>query len=272
MDISKKTYLRPAEIQGKNVYIVGSDQVWNYEITKNDDVFFLTFCQENAKKIAYAASLGRDEISDDQKEYLKSRINNFDYLSVREDSAVEIISELTDKEVMHVLDPTLLVGRPFWDKLANTKYTGRKYLLVYELSHNKDMLRAANLLAQRLNLEVYYITDFRHDPYGFTKIKRVGPTEFIGLFKNASFVVTNSFHGTAFSVIYEKNFVTFPHKTRGTRMTSLLKQLNLDARIITSSDQITDDYPLEIDYTTPNELLNNGQNKSMAFLTRAING
>lgn len=278
MDISEDIFYNSAEIEGKDVYIVGSDQVWNSEITQNDETYFLNFCHHE-KKIAYAASIGKDKLNNDEKKFLKDNINNIDYISVREDSAVKIINDLTGMNVNHVLDPTLLADRCIWDKLmCDDKKNKFKYLLVYRLTDNEEVLRAAELISKRLNLKVLYINNlvlFKNDlirktRYKFKDIKGVGPSEFVTLVKNASFVVTDSFHGTAFSIIFNKDFITVPHKTRGTRMVSLLNLLKLDHRLITHTKQLKNDYPLKIDYEIPNKLLEREKDKSFAFLKNAI--
>ncbi|MDD4320858.1 MAG: polysaccharide pyruvyl transferase family protein [Acidaminococcaceae bacterium] len=278
MDISKDTFFNSAEIKGKDIYVVGSDQVWNSEITNYDEAYFLKFCRGHEKKIAYAASIGKDILKHEEKKFLKNNVSNIDYISVREDSAVKIIRDFIEKKVTHVLDPTLLADRDIWDRLICENKNRSNYLLVYRLTDNEEVLRVAELIAKKLKLKVLYIDNLalskncliRKRRYKFRDIKGVGPIDFITLFKNASFVVTNSFHGTAFSIVFNKDFITIPHETRGTRMISLLKLLKLDHRLITNSKQLTDDYPLNIDYQIPNKLLEREREKSIAFLKNAI--
>jgi len=274
LDLSEEIY-KKSEIQGKDVYIAGSDQIWNGEITGYDNTFFLSFPRGTAKGITYAASLGKDMINDQEREFLNKNINNIDCISVREDSAVHILYGFTDKKISHVLDPTLLVEQSAWDKLIIDKYNHNKekYLLIYSLSFDIELLRVAELVSKKLNLKVLYINNsIRRNKFGFKNIRTPSPEEFVTLFKNASFIVTNSFHGTAFSIIFNKDFITIPHKMRGTRMTSLLNLLKLEDRIITSSDQLTEDFILNIDYHIPNELLKLEKEKSFAFLKQSIEG
>jgi hypothetical protein len=145
--------------------------------------------------------------------------------------------------------------------------------LIYGLTGNEEILRLADIISKKLNLKVLYINDFlKGNKYRFRNLRKIGPEEFVSLFYNASYVVTDSFHGTAFSVIFKKDFITVPHKTRGTRMISLLNLLKLDERIIKDSSQLTDNYPLYVDYNIPNQLLNNERQKSFEFLKKAIEG
>lgn len=272
MDITKDIFLNLSDIKGKDVYVVGSDQVWNGDLTHYDKAFFLEFCTRNKKRIAYAASIGKDNITDYDWNYFRENINDIDYISLREDSAVKIIQSITEKKVYHVLDPTLLMDRSLWDEVCCRNKIKYKYILVYKLSNNEGVLKFAETIARRLNLKVICISDsIKKNRHGFKNIKRVGVTEFVALFKNASFILTDSFHGTAFSIIFNKNFITIPCEKRANRMISLLDMLKLNDRII-KSNQIGKDFLLEIDYTIPNEILKIEKEKSFTFLKEAIQG
>jgi len=271
-DLTNKVYTDANDIAGKDIYIVGSDQVWNMEITKYDKAYFLNFCKKNERKIAFAASLGKSNLTEQETLFLKENIKGFDFLSVREDSARDILLSLTNKEVTHVLDPTLLADLSIWKNImSNSKHEG-KYMLVYLLSNKPENLDFAQMISNKLNLEVLNIGgSILNNPYDFKSILGVGPCDFITLFKGASFILTDSFHGTAFSIIFNKNFITITHKTRGTRMLSLLNILNLNNRLIFDSKTLCDDFDFNIDYSIPNKLLQNEKQKSMDFLATAIN-
>jgi len=273
MDISQEKFNTVSSIKGKEVYIVGSDQVWNEQITNNDDAFFLTFCKNNEKKIAYAVSVGNDIISDSNKVFIKNNMSNFDYVSVRESELKNILESFTEKTIYHVLDPTLLADRRIWDKFIKSNKFKYKYLLLYMLTGNEEVMKVANLVSKKLNLKVISISNsIKKNPYGFKNIRRVGPIDFISLISNASFIVTDSFHGTAFSIIFNRDFITIPHETRGNRMISLLNLLNLNSRIVKNVDSIKDDFNYHIDYEMPNELLNKYKIASLNFLKQAIYG
>ncbi len=273
MNISKDYYFHSTDIERKDIYIVGSDQIWNSEITSNDATYFLNFCSEKQKKISYAASIGKDTISNEEREFLKENIGAIDCISVRENTAVEIIKQITDKPVCHVLDPTLLVDKEMWEKLIEREIINDKYLLIYKASVDEEVLHIAERISKKLNMKVLYINNsIRKNNYGFINIRRVDPVRFVSLFKNASYIVTNSFHGTAFSIIFNKNFVTIPHKTWGTRMVSLLNSLKLENRIVTNSNQIDEEFDLNIDYSEANTILEEEKKKSFEFLRSAIKG
>ena len=263
------------EIKGWDAYIVGSDQIWNGNNTLYDKTFFLSFCLKNKKRIAYAASIGKDIRTEKDRGFIEKNIHHIDYISVREDSAKEILRNFTDKEIIHVLDPSLLADRSIWDELIyeHREIYKRKYLFLYNIPRNEEIFRIANHISKKLNLPVIYMNNsIRNNPYGFRKIKGAGPEEFLTFIKNASFVVTNSFHCTAFSIVFNRNFITLPTNRSTTRMSSLLALLKLENRLIRDFNEIKDDYQTEIDYTIPNELLKEEKEKSFSFLRQSLEG
>jgi hypothetical protein len=281
MNISSVKYFNSRDINGYDAYIVGSDQVWNNEIIRDDETFFLGFCTNNQKKIAYAASIGNNNICGEQLDWLKKHINNIDYISVREDSAMKTISSLTKKEVVQVLDPALLADQKLWDKFVKVKKYRTSYLLLYRIYANDELYNVANKIARHLNLKVIYIhyrsnnpkvLDYSNKPYkyDFKNVRSAGPKDFITLLKNANFIVTNSFHATAFSIIFNKNFIVVPDKERGDRLISLLNMLKLSKRIITSYTQVLENFNFEVNYETANEILSKEKEKSLCFLQNAL--
>lgn len=257
-----------------DIIIVGSDQVWNMTLSKNDPTYFLK--QVNCKKISYAASYGHEVLSKHEIEFSREFLPSFNKISVREKSAVKALRDLqlfSD----HVLDPVLLFNKEDWYNSftqSSKSKISQNYLLIYALELNPEVYKIASKVAEVLNLIVVEI--------GFGSLKRDyqkvdltvdknGPLEFISLFKNASFVVTNSFHGTAFSALFEKDFFSVPHQSRGTRMTSLLEVLKLNDRIIYShKDVFKSNERLKINYKTSCELLKQEQAKSINYLKEAL--
>nr|WP_239585171.1 polysaccharide pyruvyl transferase family protein [Enterococcus xiangfangensis] len=248
-------------------FIVGSDQVWNPEITGFDESFFLNFSEKNSKKIAYAASIGKDILTEKERMFLKNNISNFNNISVREKSAKDILSEMGYTDVVKVLDPTLLLQKKEWEKLDNNKFQGKKFILVYTLEKNDLINFVVRYLQEKFKLEVIYLTPNNKKDF-FGSKNSFGPYDFISAFKNAQYVITNSFHGTAFAINFEKNFITIPHKTRGTRMKSLLEDLNLNSRIYENSFE---DVPCEkINYTDVMTRLNFFREESLDFLKKSL--
>jgi len=270
LNLSKFIFRDYKKINGYDIYVVGSDQVWNCDIINYNEAYFLSFIGKNSYGVSYAASIGKDTLSEYETEFFSSRLKNFDMISVREHSTAKIIGNISKGRVFTVLDPTLIINKSKWKNLTSFSVE-KNYILVYMLTNNEEVLKIAKNVSNRLKCKVKYINNsIKKNKYNFTNISGVGPLEFIDLFKNANFIVTNSFHGTAFSIIFQKDFITVPHKTRGTRMRELLNILKLDDRLIEKSDQISSKYNLEINYSAVQPILEVEIKESLEFLTRAL--
>lgn len=266
----KELKLNPPKL---DVYITGSDQVWNTKITNGlKDVYTLNFGNDNTIRMSYAASLGNKEIESNEINDYKYKINKINYISVREESARNILSNILNKNVEVVLDPTLLLSKDDWLKIIddNLEYD-EKYILVYDLEKNDKLYTFAQEIAKILNLK---IINFRRK-----KIKNViskyhvGPDGFLNLFNNTELVITNSFHGLAFSLIFEKDFFIFPHSKTFSRTENLLEKVNLTNRII--KENIDYDSLLinrKIDYHNVKEKILLERKKSIEFLKKIQNG
>jgi exopolysaccharide biosynthesis predicted pyruvyltransferase EpsI len=180
---------------------------------------------------------------------------------------------------VQVLDPTLLVEQQLWDKCIKIVKLKTPYILLFRIAVNEELYNVANTIAQQIHLPVIYLNyhaftvlDHSNKPkrYCFKNVRCAGPKEFVTLFKNAKFIVTNSFHGTAFSIIFNKNFVVIPDKNRGNRVTNLLNMLELSERIINNHNQISENFNFEVDYKTANEILNKQKEKSFTFLKKVL--
>lgn len=253
-------------------YITGSDQVWNPSILgKIDDIYFLTFNNNRAKKISYAASTGSAIIENEYLNSFISAIEDFQSISIREESSAEFLSKFTEKPINVTLDPTLLLKKEDWNRVSTNGKLAKKYILVYDLQLTETMKEIVNFISEKLNLNVVSYQGSSNYRKGNKSFQFEGPREFLNLYKNAEFVITSSFHGTVFSIIFEKKFITVPHTKVGDRMVDLLKKLGLNERIIYSSNQVTDQIiNSEIDYTLPNQILENERKKSIIFLKSAL--
>lgn len=213
-----------------DLYVVGSDQIWNIHHTLGfDDIFWGDFdVAKGARKIIYAASMIEHDLNDAKKNYMVSCVqDNFSHVSVRERQLAVYLRGCCDKEIPVVLDPTLLVECRVWDSIAKEPLTKRKYVLVYALTCRDDAMEMANKIASQIDVNVIEIVIGNKRCLSSNQIMP-SPEEFVGLFKNSEFVVTESFHGTAFSIIFEKPFVSL---SRGTiydaRQKTLLEELGL---------------------------------------------
>ena len=249
-----------------DAYIVGSDQVWNPNITCGfDDVYFCNFPFQkgNKKYISYAASMESKELSDTSKLFYRTKLKNFDAISVREKNLQELLSPLSNVPIQHVLDPTLMISRDVWNRFVTTSIPTEKYVLVY--GHQEHTKKFAEEIAKQLSAKVVvigsWVTYYNMDEYN-----EAAPEDFVYLIRNAACVVTTSFHGTAFSIVLNRPFYTLS-QGGNTRSLSLLRELGLQDRMID-----TDRVPqfVGIDYNIVNQKLDVLRKESELFLVDAL--
>lgn len=233
-----------------DAFIVGSDQVWRPSYNQHLEQAFLNFTKnwKNVKRIAYAASFGVDnwEFTKKQTKECKRLVQKFDFVSVREDTAVNLCKEHLGIEATHVLDPTLLLSADDYQKLIDgIKISDSSYVFSYLLDESEEKIDILEDISKRLNLPVRKIKlekDISKIP--MSKLKSLtypSIQEWLASFAQADFVVTDSFHGTVFSIIFNKPFVVLPNKGRGmSRMLSLLSDFNSKGRIIFTEKDVVD--------------------------------
>lgn len=221
-----------------DLYIAGSDQIWNTDMQNgHDPAFFLDFGSKAVRRLSYAASFGVERIGDKNAQWIKDQITRFNSVSVREKSGVEILKDLGFGDAVQVIDPVFLLSPFEWQTIAaNTtkKYNlaSQGYILLYDFINDVHIGEFAQKCALQTGLPIVAINDCRSSSYASYNITDAGPLEFVQLIANAAVVISNSFHATAFSCIFEKNFYTFPLSTQqnSSRMTDLLAQLNMTER------------------------------------------
>lgn len=258
-----------------NVYITGSDQVWNSDITNGlQDSYTLNFGKDNIRRISYAASIGKSNLQEDEKKVYKDKISKIDYISVREETGKNILAPLINKSINVVLDPTLLLKKEKWqEEIENLKTEKEKYILAYVVEDDIEFIKITNELSQKTGLKVIH---FGLKNPGYKNILKSayteGPLEFINYIKNAEYVVCTSFHATVFSIIFNKKFFVVPHRKTGARVTNLLDKLNISNRAVNSIDEFNKiDYDSEINYEEVNSILKKEREKSLEWLNKAIN-
>ncbi|MBR4920424.1 MAG: polysaccharide pyruvyl transferase family protein [Prevotella sp.] len=260
-----------------DTYIAGSDQIWNYIHTDRLDVYFLMFANKyNAKKISYAASISIYEIPRRMRKIYGEYIRNIDVLSVRELQGAELIMKYWKRKTEVVLDPTFLLQKEEWEKeVAKFPDVEGNYLLIYTLSGSPHIRKMAIGIARQLNLTVVNIkSNYIEEPNdGTIHFYEIGPEEWVGLLSNAKYVVTDSFHGTAFSINFNIPFTILvnPVSMMNSRVLSILKITGLESRIV--YDELKDlEIPkqLEIDFESVNSVLNEWKKKSIGFLETAL--
>lgn len=268
LTFSKESYYALDQIpKDYDLYITGSDQVWNSTITGGvDEAFFLNFpVKIGARKISYAASTEKYNypFMVENAELFKKLLGNLDAISVRENDVAEIIRSFTTSEVQVVLDPTLLLESEDYDLIIE-KPSDDNYVLVYHLGWNKELIDIAEAVAGEKGLKIIeihagvkpFLNSERHK-------QELSPSEFLGYVKNADFLITTSFHGTAFSVIFKKQFYVFDNGA-AIRQFSLLSSLGIVDRLISNKNQI--DWSNSINYDNLSSKLTRLKDLSATFL------
>lgn len=273
INLTSKKYISSASIkEDATIYkycIVGSDQVWNPVFLKESgNTYFLDFATKNSKKIAYAASLAED-LNEEDINFFKKELNQFDYISVREKSAQQKLSNLTKKEILTALDPTLLLKSDEWEKLIENDLNLGKYILVYDLDKDSRIVELANIISQQTGYKIISYSNKKGYVNWHSTFYGDSPEHFLALFKSAEFVLTSSFHGTAFSIIFEKQFYSISHRTRGSRMVDLLDSLGLGDRLIEELE-VYNYLESKLDYAKPIEKLSKLRKESMDFLVNSL--
>lgn len=210
--------------------IVGSDQIWNYAIHK-DDSFYLTFVESDCFKASYAASIAQESIPDELKQQYQRRLQGFKFISVREKTAEILLNKLGFSDVCTVLDPVYLLSSEEWiNNIADPSFNKHGYILMYAFNCTKTIADYAFNLARKSGKKLFIINtminDFRfHCDLHYWNCT---PNRFVSLFKNADMVVTNSFHGLSFSIIFKKQVHVFSKYTGGnSRLLDLMEELNI---------------------------------------------
>lgn len=260
-----------------NYYITGSDQVWNTSFSFVNEHYFLDFVPQDAKRISYAASIGLPVDSPKlNKDMFEKYIPRFDNISLREKTHIPFVSQFTDKEVCSVSDPTLLLKSDDYDELCkDASYPDGDYLFLYFLAHDDSeplIINYANMIARKFNLKVVYsmpdvpVRLFKNESESAFSY---GPKEFVSAIKHAKIVITNSFHGTIFSILHHTPFFTFLVQSMQSRITDLLGETGLSDRIVYGYRPLSNDM-LDVDFSKADAVLEEKRKESMAFLKKAL--
>lgn len=249
-------------------FITGSDQVWNPAYNKGSPIYFLTFAPKE-KRIAYAPSFGVSEIKNEFIDYYKEWISGIDKLSVREYNGAEIIKNLIGVDVPVLVDPTMLLTEPQWDKIAKEPRNkpNEKYLLTYFLGYTPiEYSKRIKKIATSNNLKVVKLGSIKEK-----ETYRTGPSEFLSYIKDCSLVCTDSFHGAVFSIIYKKPFIVYKRvgtQSMYSRINTLLDKFNLHCRKVECIDY--DKNVFDIDYSHITPILETEREKAIYYLKSAL--
>ena len=259
------------EALGYDAYVVGSDQIWNYNITGNefDPVYFGDFC-DNAIRVLYAASSHDTPFSlDKELEFKQLLLKTKANIAIREAKLADYVGGITGVQYPVVLDPTLLAGKEIMENIVDRETPEKPYILMYQIDSNPASDISVKTLEARFGCAVYTMTVPRIGSFHGRK-GTAGPEKFLSLLKNAEFLVTNSFHGIALSLLFEKQFYVYDNNGVMSRIDGLLNTLELNDRKV----KMVSDIELEnvINYVPVKERLELLKNKSFEYLVAALSG
>lgn len=269
--VTDKASLREISMRYDAV-ICGSDQVWNPDITDTDLSYFLDFCGEGTRRISYAPSFGIDAFSEEFGNIVRPELRKFYALSVREKVGCDYVAELTGRKPTLVTDPTLLVGLEEWRTIETKKNREDPYILYYTVRGSKTLLESCKSLADETGLKIVivggnFIGKLKNRDPRIEYVVDISPSEWLGLVHHAEYVVTNSFHGTAFSIIYRKDFYLELSSLTNSRLSQIIEMLGLEDRIVRNGEQIR---PSVVEYATAEAKLQQICGESLKFLKNAL--
>lgn len=218
-----------------DIYITGSDQVWNPEQSYCVEPYFLGFVPKGKRKISYASSVGITELTHQERRDFRRWLKGYDRISVRERQGCELLAQLTKREIARVCDPTFLLAPEYWRSIMNVP-PHKGYILVFTLERDSRFvdygLRLAAESGKRLVL--FGMDQIRTSCEECVVVNDGGPADFLGYIANAGLVITDSFHCTVFSIIMGTDFYTYidPSSKRGSRVTDLLESVGMDGHIL----------------------------------------
>lgn len=271
---SEKTYFDREELLKDNKIwskvICGSDQIWNPDNTKFDTTYFIDFIKESNRKVSYAASFGVSKIDEKYQDKSRELLNGIGSLSVRETTGKKIVKELTGRECKVVLDPTLLLNKDEWEEFSQPLFKGEKYVLIYTLHNSKELIKQAEMISECLGYKIIKICVSTLDFISKYKCVIPNPYQYVDLINNAEWVITDSFHGTVFSINMNTNFTVFLNSSskNNSRITNILDIVGLSQCVTYDVAKKID--IKEIDFSEVNKKLQVERNESLKFLKSSL--
>ena len=280
LHVGKKKYTTTQQLMENppvyDGYVVGSDQTWNPFVANSPEAFFLPFVENKSKKGSYGPSLAVKSLSDEKEKEYRKKLSNFSFLSCREQDGAQLLSRITQKEVKCVLDPTLLLSAKEWGKYCEFEIPKEPYILVYFLGEKSEHIRAVEKIQKLTNWKIISLPaaylEMENNDY-----KKVwgGPKEFLSLIRGAALICTDSFHGTMFSINFQRNFFSFckssdsEESSENSRLYSALNIFGLSNRIIHNMDNLTAE-DISIDYKNVIPILEEQRRDSIEYLENML--
>jgi hypothetical protein len=259
-------------LDGFDCGFVGSDQIWNPELLRGfHDAYFGITTPKLGRVVAYAPSLGKTEFSEGEMRELARKLENVDTLSCREEKGCRFLEQLTGRHVEQVLDPTMLLTADEWKEVADggCRFPDQ-YVLVYSLKSDKWLLEQAMKHARVQGKKVLLLAKGDgHPPKGVRYERAYGPAQFISAVSHADCVFTDSFHGTAFSILFGKKFIVRTHGKNGERMKNICGMLGFGERVFRNAEDIPD-IEGDIDYATAHGRLEGLRTRSLEYIVRNL--
>lgn len=253
-------------ISDSDAFCTGSDQVWNSHWNEGvDKPLYLSFIPSECYKFSYASSIGNETLSESEARMVSVLLSDYRHITVREKDGINVLKNIGLK-AEQMLDPTLLFTMNFWNKYIHDKYKNQKYILTYNLHHDKKVDALARNLSEKYGCKVYNISYNVHDIVRKGTLKWCPSVEdYLDLIKNAQYVVTDSFHATVFSIIFHTKFFSIYPEQASSRIKSILKLTKLDSR---ASDMIPDlnIVSKEIDFHEADAILADERKKATEYL------
>lgn len=254
-----------------DTFLVGSDQVWNPYCNGSDNHYLLDFVKKGKTKLSFSSSVGLDAVNDVIGNTYAKYLTQFASISVREPQSSKILQKYIQKNVRVTVDPTLLLSSDAWTNLANkSSLRMSKYILIYNIVEDDKIFEHALSVSSEMNLPIYYINDRMFSKRGMRNLRNVSIYDFLYLFANAEYVITNSFHGLLFSVIFSKKFsiAYLPGGAKvNSRIRDYLESFKLESRLIRDGNVID---ILNIDYSKTRPIVTDHITNSLDYLEKIM--
>lgn len=252
-------------------FVCGSDQIWNPFLTCGvTGAYFCTFVKESSRKISYAASFGTSQLMEAQTKKIGQYVNELGSISVREKDGIDYVRDITGRDAKQLIDPALLLDASEWDEVAkDVPGLPDKYILLYIMQRDESVYNYVHALKKQVNLPIVEISRYGYKPsFVDYSVIDIGPSEFVGLFRNSQYVCSNSYHGLIFSIIFNKELCLIPSKRFSGRINNLLSLL--ECEIPSSSNE--DNSLLSFDNDKLRKVIEREKNISFEYLKKNILG
>lgn len=272
LNLSLHGFYEPFDkLNGYDVVLIGSDQLWNKGITGGiDPIYWGAFVlDKNSRKVTWSVSMNDYDYSQDQLEQIQKYLNGLDKISVREPKSRQFLSKLTDHPILVTLDPTLLISSEQWERICKP-VNERNYIAMYAVKDYDETYECARIIAKEKGLKVIVIKAYCGARLSKSLKQDCGPVEFLSYLYSANYVVTSSFHGTVFSILFKKDFTcVVPKGVENVRTESLLNSLGLSDRIGNATSMMTSQ---SIEYNKVMDKLDLYKSDTYSFISDVLSG